>query len=340
MRATLSSVARLAGVSTSTASRAITGDPKVASETRRRVLDAAESLRYRPNRIASGLRTRRTGLVAFALPDLRDLWWTGITEALQREARADGVHLLTHVTGDDAAIEAAFVDAVLEHGFDGVVVGGRADVGDHVRQLAEAGTAALTLGCAHPGGAVPAVLPDHEAAARMVTRILTDLGHTRIACLLDERDDLPTREARAGFVHALAESGVPLRPEWIMRGPREPGFGAAAVRALAGLADSPTGVVIMSWRVAIGAVKQLADDGIGLGSDLSLVLGEGPPVPHEWFTGATISGVASQVDELAGTAWANLGDRLKSTGPPPSGITRLAPQLVVGTTAGPVPSRG
>jgi LacI family transcriptional regulator len=340
VRATLASVARLAGVSTSTASRAITGDPKVSPETRQRVLDAADSLRYRPNRIASGLRTRRTGLVAFAVPDLRDLWWTTMTEALQREARADGVHLLSHqTTQSDQAVEASFVDAVLEHGFDGVIIGGRADAGDHVRHLAEAGTAAVTLGCVHPGGALPAVLPDHEAATRLLTRHLTALGHTKLACVLDDLDDQPSRDAYAGFVHALAEAGAPLRQEWTLRGPRDPGFGAAAVACLLGLEEPPTAVVMTSWRAGIGAVRRLMDDGIGLGSDFSLVLAEGPPVAHEWFTDAAITGVASQVDELARLAWRALGQQLDGEARPVSSVSRLAPRLVVGTTSGPVHSR-
>jgi LacI family transcriptional regulator len=345
VRATLSSVARLAGVSTSTASRALTGDPKVAPDTRRRVLDAAGSLRYRPNRIASGLRTRRTGLVAFALPDLRDPWWAGVTEALQAAAAQDGVQVLTQVTGRSADAEASLVAAALEFGFDAVVIGSRTDVGEHLRQVVDARVKVVTIGGVHPGGLVPAVLPDHGEAVRLLTAHLIELGHRRIACLPGEDGDQATRDAHAGFLRALAEAGVPLRGEWVLTGERTAGFGASAVTRLgldlsaasgsaasgsaaSGSAASgsaagtrsagdgpPTAVVAGSWFTATGVAQRVTGLGLRLGADVSLVLSEGTPAPFEGWSGPALTSVESQVDDVARAAWAAVSPAARGDAP-------------------------
>lgn len=342
-RATLSSVARLAGVSTSTASRALTGDRRVAPQTRRRVQDAAESLRYRPNRIASGLRTRRTGLVAFALPDLRDPWWVGVTEALQDVAGQDGVQLLTHVTGGDPAAETALLEGAVEFGFDAVVLGTRTDAGDRLRPVVDSGTAAVTVGGVVPGGGVPAVLPDLAEATRLLTAHLTGLGHRRIACVLGPDDDLGTPEAHAGFVRGLAEAGVPLRADRVLTGERSVGFGSSAVDRLGMRAGSPTGgaptaVVTSSWFVAVGVVGRLQQLGLGVGTDVSVVLAEGTPAPFEGWTGPALTSVADQAGDVARIAWSFVSPEVEpADGVPHPDVVRLTPQLAPAASSGPPP---
>ncbi len=124
MPVTLTTVARRAGVSTSTASRALTGHPSVLPHTRERVEAAAAELRYHPNRIATALRTRRSGLVGLVVNNLRNATFHVIAETLQARASAHGLQVLVCTTGGDPAREAAFLDTVRAQGLDGVVVAG------------------------------------------------------------------------------------------------------------------------------------------------------------------------------------------------------------------------
>ncbi len=90
--ANLKDVARRAGVDPSTASRVLRDDPgqQVRPETRQRILDAAQELRYRPNALARGLRTRRTDTLGLIVPSLDDLGFADVTHGIQAAAAAAG----------------------------------------------------------------------------------------------------------------------------------------------------------------------------------------------------------------------------------------------------------
>src|SRR3954447_4606572 len=122
--ATLSSVAAAAGVSTSTASRALSGHPSVLPSTRARVEAAASALGYQPNRTASALRTRRTGLRGLVVDNLRTATFHIVAEALQAWAADHDYQVLVCPTGGDPEREAAFLETVRAHHFDGVAIAG------------------------------------------------------------------------------------------------------------------------------------------------------------------------------------------------------------------------
>ena len=109
MPPTLSSVAAAAGVSTSTASRALSGHPSVLPSTRARVQAAAAALGYQLNRTASALRTRRTGLLGLVLNNLRTATFHTIAETLQARAARHGYQVLVCTTGGDPEREATFL---------------------------------------------------------------------------------------------------------------------------------------------------------------------------------------------------------------------------------------
>ena len=138
---TLKSVAAQAGVSVATAARVLQGDPKlsVRPETRARVVEAAHDLGYRPNRVASGLRTRRTGTVAIVLPDPQNIMWNEMLRAIERTAgERDYVVVVADAHGPtlDAAQLGRFV---LEGRMDGLLVAFATVADEFVAQIAGRG---------------------------------------------------------------------------------------------------------------------------------------------------------------------------------------------------------
>lgn len=92
-RATIKDVARLAGVSISTASLAINGKEGVTDKTRKMVLDAVEELSYQPNNAARNLRTSGTKVIGLLIPDVRNCFYSEITEYIRREVESYGFFL-------------------------------------------------------------------------------------------------------------------------------------------------------------------------------------------------------------------------------------------------------
>uniref|UniRef100_UPI000566A884 LacI family DNA-binding transcriptional regulator n=1 Tax=Promicromonospora kroppenstedtii TaxID=440482 RepID=UPI000566A884 len=109
---TVHDVARAAGVSISTVSRALTAPERVAAATRDRVTRIAAELGYRPNLAASGLRMGRTHAVGLLVPDLENPYFASVTKSVQARARAEGYEVFVADTDEDADVEPELIGAL------------------------------------------------------------------------------------------------------------------------------------------------------------------------------------------------------------------------------------
>jgi LacI family transcriptional regulator len=293
-------VARLAGVSTSTASRALTGHPRVLPETRQRVLAAAASLRYQPNRMAMALRTRRTGLIGLVVNNLWNGTFSTIAETLQRWGATEGYQVLVCSTGGDAGREAAFLDTVAEHRFDGVVVAGSGQNVERLNRLLETGTGVVTMNREVPGAHAPSVLPDYGAAARMATEHLLDLGHRRIAAVAGLDRFTSGRLSHTGYLEALGAAGLPVDPSLVCRGPFTPEFGRAAAVELLSLSRPPTALLVTNHEASFGVLPVLSERGLRIPAQLSVLLTEDEPFFGWWHPALSV--VDNRAEFMARTA--------------------------------------
>ncbi|MFS0714079.1 substrate-binding domain-containing protein [Microbacterium sp. 2P01SA-2] len=266
-------VAAAAGVSTQTVSRVINDHPHIRPETRDRVLAAMAELGYRVNNAARTLGTATTRTIGVIASDT-DLYGpaAGIG-ALERAARAAGRWIATaYADGSDAGSVTAAADHLLAQGVDGIVV-----VAPH--------TAALDALAAASAG-VP-VVPLHsrlevvgepdggdrgdEGAALAVDHLL-DAGHRRIAQLSGPAAWLEAVARDAGAEAALVRRGLELVSRW--RGDWSAASGAALapeIAAAVGAASGPTAVVVANDQMALGLISGLAELGVGVPADVSIV---------------------------------------------------------------------
>ena len=282
MTATLNSVAAAAGVSTSTASRALSGHPAVLPSTRARVEAAAVALRYQPNRMASALRTRRSGLIGLVVNNLRTATFHTIAETLQAWAAEEQYEVLVCTTGGDPAREAAFLQTMRQHRFDGVVVAGSGANTELVNTLVQEGQAVVTMNREVPGSLAPSVMSAYETAARVATGHLLQLGHVRIAAIEGPPEITSGRLHHAGFAGALADAGLPLLPELVFRGPFTPDFGRSAATELMRLAEPPTALLISNHEASFGALPVLGDGPLRIPEELSVICTEDEPFYLWW----------------------------------------------------------
>ena len=121
-RITLKQVADFAGVSKSTASRALLNDPRILPTTRNKVLKAADDLNYHPNSLARSLKTRRTAMLGIAINNLQNSTAREIVERFQELAGAENLQVLLGVTHGNPDEEARFLDMAIELQLAGVIV--------------------------------------------------------------------------------------------------------------------------------------------------------------------------------------------------------------------------
>ena len=222
-------MAALAGVSPTTVSHALSGTRTVRAETRERVVRAAAQLGYTPDRLASGLRLRRTGVVGLASDRIATTPFAGrIVQGAQEAARERGVVVMMADAEGDAELEDAQLRVLLDHRVDGILLA-RMSHQEVARPPALGETPTVLVDAVPIGGwRVPAVAPDEQGIAVTAVAHLLAVGHRRIGFVTTTDEGPASRGREAGFRTALSEAG--LDGERAPSSARDPTRRAAGVR--------------------------------------------------------------------------------------------------------------
>lgn len=257
-RATMTDVARQAGVSLKTVSRVVNGVASVDPEMARRVQEAAQALGYRPNFAASVLRSgSSTATIGLLIKDLRNEFYATIAAAVADVARAHGYQLITSYSGENPAEE---LDAVLDlcrRRVDGLLIVPTS--GDHsgLRTEMDLGTPMVFLDRRPEGLPADAVVLDNVAGARDGAGLLLDEGHTRIGVLIDTLK-MPTMAARLdGVRQAYAERGLPFDEALVFHNVSSPELAAARMAEILATAEPPSAFFCGNNRSGMGALRAL-----------------------------------------------------------------------------------
>ena len=332
-RVTLRDVARLAKVSTSTASRALTGDPRILPDTKARVADAVAELHYLPNRIASSLRSKSTGIIGIAINNLDNYTLRTIFEQVGVQASQNSLQVLLVTTDGDPSREAQFLDTARELQLDGVIVAGSGENAERINMLVQKGFAVVITNRSVPHALATTIIPDYELSCRLAAEHLVGLGHKNIAYIGGLNEYQSGRENFAGYSEALVSAGIKVSEELVIRGKYDRNFGTVAATFIEGLYNSHkiTAVIIANHESAHGLLLHLLKEGISIPKNLSVICVEDSPLIEFW--NPAITAVDVQPKFLAESAFNSLltqrsnslnGD---STGSEVS-LIRVRPRLV------------
>ena len=201
MAATIRDVARAAGVSPSTVSRALTMPEMVSPTTRERVRRAADRLDYAPNRAARGLITGRTGNLGLIVPDLANPFFPSIVKAVQSRARESDYAVFVADTDEDADAELGMVRALAKQ-VDGLLLCSPR-MSENDMQAVAAETTIVLLN--RRVGRIPAITFDNADGMRQAVAHLQALGHHKIAWVAGPRASWSSRERARGLRAATAQ---------------------------------------------------------------------------------------------------------------------------------------
>lgn len=252
---TLKDLARLAGVSPITASRALHRPELVAEATRARVAQAVEQSGYVPNSLAGGLTSRQTRLVAAIVPSVGHSLFSDLLDALITGLAAQRYETTLGISRYDPEHEEAWLGAMLSRRPEGVVLTGTEHTARARRLLLNADIPVVELWDYTPHPMDVAIGFSQEDVGRAAFRHLTACGYRRPALL--RSDDSRAGRRAQGFLRAAAEAEAPV-PEQIVFSEDSPqaGRGREALAALRARAPDADAVFCSSDALALGVLAQ------------------------------------------------------------------------------------
>ena len=335
--ASMADVARLAGVSVATVSRALHGSPLVSAETTVRVEAAAAELSFAISRVASGLASGRLGRVGLLLGGPLQTWFNGtVVDAVYTRLTAADVELTIFRIQDCDEREQFFTRLPARRNVDALVVASFALTPAERSRLSTLGVPLVYLNQRVRG--VPSVAIDDVAGARDGVRALLGLGHRRIGFVRSVARAPGFRYSAdrrvEGFRAAMAEAGVAPADQLVLEASDLDGGDAVLAAALA-VPDPPTALAVDSDELAIGILAGMVRAGLRLPDELSLLGFD----DHAMAARLGLSTVAQPVTRTA-TEAASLALTL-AAGDVPEQPTVLVPTRVVlrRTTAAPPTGR-
>lgn len=206
---TMVDVARAAGASLKTVSRVVNGEPGVRDVTAQRVQDAIERLGFRRNDGASLLRRgATTASIGLVLEDLAGSFYSTVSAAVERTARARGYLLLTGAAESDPARAARLVTAFTARRVDGLVIAPSRTDASEIDDALPTGLATVFADRPSSRADSDSVLTDNEGGISAAVKHLVELGHRRIAFLGDDERIWTAQRRRDGYLRAMASHGL------------------------------------------------------------------------------------------------------------------------------------
>jgi LacI family transcriptional regulator len=330
---TIKDVARLAGVSTMTVSRVINGSGYTSQEARERVERAVVELGYVPNSVARHLRSKRTRQLALVMSDITNPFFTTIARAAEDVAAANDFALMFCNTDESEAEELAYVRMLIQRRVEGVLLVPASDSLKSLRLFQSHDVPVVIIDRRVAPGHVDQVRSDSLAGAYELVRHLTALGHRRIAALTGRRTISTSVDRIAGYEKALREAGIEVDPRLI----RCEGYGVDAgyrmAREVLAIRPRPTAFFAGNNFVAFGAIRALAEVGLAVPDDVSLVAFD--DLPDEWLIDPFLTVVDQRAKAMGRAAAELLIERLSAAGPSKPRSIVLPVDLVIRRSSGP-----
>jgi LacI family transcriptional regulator len=266
-------LAREAGVSIATASKALNGRRDVNEQTRQRVLEMAKKLNYHPSHLARGLARRRTeniGCVAlrrFKLPFFTDPFYSHVLEGMETEVTARNYNLLLSVQpAEEATVMLQLPKLVREKNVDGLVLLGEMN-STLLQEVFERRIPCVIVDFFSPKLEAHYILSDNRGGERMLVKHLGDLKHKRIAFVQRSAQDYRFSERQTGFEQACAE--LKLQPQ-IWSVPNDGAGMDAELKQRLMAKDRPTAVVACNDEHALTVIRIAREVGLRVPQDLSV----------------------------------------------------------------------
>ncbi len=320
--ASITDVAKRAGLSIASVSRVLNGSANVTPATRERVLEAASELRYSIDLRARGLRRQQSGTLGLIVADAENPFFTQIVHAIEAVTYESKRNLFLCNSDEDPEREQLHLAAMQAQRIDGILllpVGSDAGLLDFGRPL-------VCLDRRLPGAPYDLAIVDNMKGSELAVRDFVAHGHTRLA-IVTAHDPTVSVERMAGYRATLAALGIAERPEYSRRGSnarRESGYHETSV--LLELPEPPTALFVTNQLLLLGALAAIRDGGLRVPADISVIGFD--DTPYAELLDPPLTTVAQPIYAIGTAAAQLLLDRVDRGYTGPARTIVLPPKLI------------
>lgn len=271
MSITIKDIARAAGVSHPTVSRALNGNPAISEKTRERIVKLAAEMGYVPNASARGLKTSRTRALGVIVSRIDDPFWSEVLNGVDSVLHPAGYSIFIAATHRDREREKQVVQTMLQRGVDGVILLAPQFAADQSHLLKQFGLPMVMVNNEGAAECNRLIYNDDEFGIGLIAQHLVAFGHTRIAFLGNKKGGLTDTNRRAGLIRALGSASIPIRDEYFYSAASgDPSGGQEGCLYFLGLTDRPTALICYNDYMAVGVYHTLAENHVTIPVDMSV----------------------------------------------------------------------
>ena len=316
MRVSIKDIAKAAGISHSTVSRALSNNPLIPEGTRFRIQRLAQKMGYTPNAIARGLVTRRTQTIGVIVTSIDDPFVAEVVRGIEEIAADNGYRVFLGTSHNDPAREVSLVRALREWRVDGVIVASSRVGALYQPLLKEIGAPIVLINNQNrkspprsgaDAGEIRSVVFDDVQGGELATHFLISQGHRVIAYLGGPSDYAENRKRLSGYRRALAAANIPYDSALVCSGSGRVDSGGL-VKSLVALPAAPTAIFCYNDMAAIGSLSALKQAGLRVPGDLSIVGFD--DIPFASYVDPPLTTIHQPKDEMGRLAMRMLLDLL------------------------------
>ncbi len=273
MPLTLEDIAHMSGVSRSTVSRVINGDPNVNDHTRNKVQEIIQSLNFQPNLAARGLAAGYTKILGLVIPTgvaaiFTDPYFPLVIQGVSSACNTLGYSVMLWLA--EPKYERKTISQILYNGLiDGVIVSSMLMDDPLIERLSESKRPFITIGRHPTNEKINYIDVDNRAGAYQGVSYALRTGHRRLATIRGPHNTISGQDRFQGYVDALQERGLPLIPELVAEGEFSDPSGYQAMKSL--LPQHPDAVFVASDAMAFAAIRAIQQAGLRVPEDIAVV---------------------------------------------------------------------
>lgn len=271
MPITIKDIAKVAGVSHSTVSRALQGSSLISEETTRYIQETSQKLGYLPSAAARSLKTNRSQALGVIVSNIDDPYFSEILQGVEEVAQASNYSLFMAASQNDPHRESAIVQAMRQHRVDGVIICSTTFSDEQSQYFLKYDTPIVVVNNQAAEEYRYSIYHDDVDGSRQLTRYLIGLGHRRIAYLGNSNAGRTTLDRLAGFRQEMEFNKLLVPDKYIHKiaggGPERTD---SVVEHFLRLATPPTAIVCFNDTMAIGVLKELQNRAVRVPEDISI----------------------------------------------------------------------